>query len=589
MKLPHGLKAVADRIESRDGGHLAPATLAHALRGALDIDDVAPFVKFDSANYVRNLVTKNDRWELRLLCWRPGQSTTVHGHGTSACAFRIIRGSATETVLGERDRTWAPGAVVEESSSMLIHQVSNRQSDALVTLHAYSPPLPVDAPSKREGRSVVIIGGGFSGAALAYHLLLRGGPDLRITVVERGPWLGRGIAYGIDSSTFRLNVPASRMSIDPDVPDDFVAWARAKERPNAFLERAQYGQYVVSRIGRAIGGAKAKLRIFRGEAASVEQDGVRTTTGELLPADVVVVATGLTARVTASGLPDDARIIDAWDECGLTALPTDGRVLVLGAGLSALDVVALMNVRGFRGRLTILSRNGLLPRPHLDPLAFARPLPAEIANDAPKDLRGLIRWVRAVVEDGERRGEPWQLGIDSLRAHLPGLWSSLSADDRRRFIDKVRPFWEVVRHRAPTDSLRTIDRLRAEDRLELLAGKIAACEPDDDGLGVTIRLRGGGTRRERYAAIVRCVGPALRSSESNTPVLKSLFDAGVASSDAAGLGFATDAHGALIGKDGRSADRYFALGAHRRASMWESTSVPDIAVHARALAARIVT
>ena len=229
------LRAVMDELESaRD---LTPDVLSHALRHPVNIDDVAPWIHFNAQNYTRNLVAKTDRWELRLLCWRPGQSSSVHGHGRAACAFRILRGTATETVLGQRDRTFVPGNVVVETPANLVHQVSNRGSDPLLSLHAYSPPLPVDAPSPRGGREVVIVGGGFSGAAVAYHLLQRADRNLRVALIERGPWLGRGIAYGVDSATFRLNVPASKMSIDPEAPLDFVEWAGTQHDPHAFLSR----------------------------------------------------------------------------------------------------------------------------------------------------------------------------------------------------------------------------------------------------------------------------------------------------------------------------------------------------------------
>ncbi len=183
------------------------ATLAAALDNPLELDDVAKWIRFDPHNYVRSLVAHNDAWELRLLCWQPKQSTSVHAHGSASCAFRVVRGSALESVLGQRDRMWAPGDVVREGGDHLIHQVANIGADSLVTLHAYSPALQVDAPSAREGRNVVIVGGGFSGAALAMHLLRGGRDDLRITMIERGPWLGRGLAYGVESSVFRLNCP----------------------------------------------------------------------------------------------------------------------------------------------------------------------------------------------------------------------------------------------------------------------------------------------------------------------------------------------------------------------------------------------
>ena len=49
-------------------------------------------------------------------------------------------------------------------------------------------------------RNVVIVGGGVSGVAVAMNLLRRGNGDLHVDLVERTPWLGRGIAYRVDTS-----------------------------------------------------------------------------------------------------------------------------------------------------------------------------------------------------------------------------------------------------------------------------------------------------------------------------------------------------------------------------------------------------
>ncbi len=568
---------------------LSPAALAEALRPSLSIDDVAPWIKFDSHNYMRNLVDRGDRWEVRLLCWRPGQTTSLHGHGGSACAFRILRGSAVESVLGRRDRVWAPGDVVEESSVDLIHQVGNAAADPMLTLHAYSPPLPIDAPSKREGREVVVVGGGFSGIAMALHLLKRGDSELRVTLVERGPWLGRGVAYGVDSEIFRLNVPASRMSIDPEDPGDFVRWAGAESTPDAFLQRSRYGAYVVARFGEAIRAAKAKLRLVRAEAVGVEDARVRLADGRRLPAaEAIVLATGISPRVAPSELPDDPRIVDAWDECALATLPRAGNVLILGSGLSAIDVTTLLKAHGFQGTVTILSRRGLLPRPHLAELGVARSRSDRAIDDAPRSLRALLRWGRAFVADVERRGEPWQHAIDALHPHVTQLWRGLRPGDRARFVRTVRPYWDVLRHRAPFEAHALIERWRADGRLEIVAGSIAGCEPAPSALHVLLRLAGGATRPMRFDAIVRCIGPALGRSEADTPLVQALIASGRAAPDPAGLGIVTDEHGRVVDDEGRPSDRLLALGALRRASSWETTAVPDISVHAAALAKRIV-
>ncbi len=477
--------------------------------------------------------------------------------------------------------------MVEESSAH-IHQVGNAGADALLTLHAYSPPLPVDAPSRREGRNVVIVGGGVSGVAVALHLLRRGDEDLRITLVERGPWIGRGVAYGVDSEVFALNVPAARMSLDPERPDDFVTWAGAGATPTAFLSRARFGAYAVARFGEALRGSRSKLRVVRDAAVAVDARVVRLAGGGALPAEVVVLATGLAPRLAPSTLPDDPRVCDAWDECAIAALPREGRILVLGAGLTALDVVALLEAHGFRGDVTILSRRGLLPRSHLTKHGGVTPLPLGVVDAAPHDLRGLLRWGRAIVREHERRGEPWQHGIDALRPHVARLYRGLSPADRARFVRSVRPYWDVLRHRAPADTLALVDARRAEGHARVLAGRVVGSEATPDGIAVELELAGGPRRLERYDRIVRCIGPALEHAETDAPLVHDLITSGLAAADPAGLGIVTDETGRVVGPSGAPSDRIFAIGALRRASSWETTSVPDITAHALALAKHIV-
>jgi uncharacterized NAD(P)/FAD-binding protein YdhS len=434
-------------------------------------------------------------------------------------------------------------------------------------------------------RSVVIVGGGVSGVTVAIHLLRRGDAELRIDLVERGPWLGRGIAYRVDNPVFRLNVPAAKMSLDPARPGDFAAWAGVEGE--SFAPRATFGAYVLARFAEAVGASAAKVRVVRGEAVAVDDRRVRLSDGTELAADAVVLATGIEPRVAPSTLPADARILDAWDERGLAELPRDGRVLVLGAGLSALDVVALLQARGFEGGVTILSRRGLLPRPHLSPLRAATPLALDVVDAAPPDLRGLLAWIRARVRAHEARGEPWQLALDALRPHVTRLYRRLSPRDRARFVRSVRPYWDVLRHRAPADALGLVDALRRAGRLEVLAGRVVRCELEAGALDVELALVNAPARRERYARIVRCIGPALEPSEAETPLVRALVASGLATADPAGLGIVTDEEGRVVEASGAPSERILAIGAVRRASSWETTSVPDIAVHALALATRL--
>jgi uncharacterized NAD(P)/FAD-binding protein YdhS len=525
-------------------------------------------------------VIRTDRWDVRVACWSPGQSGSLHAH-VAASAFRVLRGVATETVVGKRDRRWTADDGVVEIGAGAVHQLANREAGRLVTLHA-SRAVAAVAPAP-AGHRVAIVGGGFAGIAAAFHLLRRGGTDLRVTVIERGPWLGRGVAYGVDSELFRLNVPASKMSIDPERPDDFVRWAGAEAAPNAFLSRSRYGAYVVDRLADAVRAGRGKLRVIRGEVAALDDDAVELVDGRRVPATSVVLATGLEPRLASSLLPRDPRIIDAWDERALATLPEHGRLLVLGSGLTALDVLAFLNARGFRGSVAIVSRRGLLPAPHTTSPSSLGPLGDTIAAGAPRELGALIRWVRTLVADATGRGARWQHAIDSLRPHVGRLWRALPPADRARFVRDVRPFWDVLRHRAPPDLHELVEHWRAEGRLERIAGSIARCVPMPDRLDVALRVANG-TRELDVDAIVRCIGPALSRAEADAPLVRNLIETHRAAADPAGLGIVTDEHGRVVGADGKPSANLFALGALRRASSWETTAVPELAAHAAALA-----
>lgn len=559
-----------------------PETLAAALRRHVTIDDVAPWVRFSDTSYVRALVAKGRTWELRVHSWKPSQTSSLHGHGAGACAFRIVRGSARELVLGERDRQWAPGDVVCEATPDLVHQVGSDAHDPLITLHAYSPALPEQPPDTR-GDAIVIVGGGFSGIAAAVHLLHRAHANLRVTVVEKGPWLGRGVAYGVDSKVFRLNVPASKMSLDHADPMDFVRWSRSEHAPHAFRSRSEYAHYVVERFGDAVRTSAGKLRVVRGDAVDVDDGAVVLADGTRLPARAVILATGLAPRLTPSSLPADPRIVDAWDECALACLPTSGTLLVLGSGLTALDVLAFLAARNFAGRVVLVSRRGLLPRRHLhasEPFEIVEP------DSAPSSLPAVIRWVRTQIELGRERGVPWQSVIDALRPHTRALWRSLSPDDRARFVRSIRPYWEVLRHRAPPDVDDLVTSWRSTGKLDLRAGSIARCDASGRQLEVTLRRADGSVETHACSAIVRCIGPALDHAETSTPLMASLIASGRAVRDPAGLGIVTELDGRVRSTPGTTPPM-FALGALRRASHWETTAVPEIVRDAAELAAAL--
>lgn len=144
------LCAYLDKLEAR-----APLAELTARLAQLTINpaELAPYLRYSSESYSRNLIRAGRMYNLLLLCWKNGQRSPIHDHKGSSCAVRIIEGVATETLFDFApnghvkpimSRDAIPGVTLG-SQDTDIHQVSNLQADGknLISMHIYSPPLLV--------------------------------------------------------------------------------------------------------------------------------------------------------------------------------------------------------------------------------------------------------------------------------------------------------------------------------------------------------------------------------------------------------------------------------------------------------------
>jgi predicted metal-dependent enzyme (double-stranded beta helix superfamily) len=110
---------------------------------------------FTGDDYARNLVCRTPSLELLVLCWRPGQTTTIHDHSGSLNAIRVFSGELTSRrfrpARGQPVGTGPVEATAEERLGPLdgltgidrdgIHQLANTSDENVVTIHVYAPPL----------------------------------------------------------------------------------------------------------------------------------------------------------------------------------------------------------------------------------------------------------------------------------------------------------------------------------------------------------------------------------------------------------------------------------------------------------------
>ncbi len=561
-------------------------SLAEALAGELDVDAVLARGELRDDRYTRVALHVGSTFEVRLLGWRPGQSSAVHGHGNANGAMRVLRGRVQERRLGLADRHLAEGdvAVVEPG---VFHQIGNVTDAPCFTLHVYAPPLPVDQPSPGAGRNVVIVGGGWSGVAVAVQLLARADASLRVTLVEQAGTLGRGVAYGAaEGSPHLLNVPAGRMGLDPAATDEFLAYARKRgvpAGPRSLLPRRLYGDYVLDRLAKAVAGSPGKLRLERARVADVvaTADGweVRLEDGRALPAEHVVLASGhgpahIPAALRAAGVP---MVLGTDLLVAPGTVTADERVLLIGTGLTALDVVGALDVQGHRGAIDAVSLTGRWPHRHLPTLAWDGPAVVVDPAALPDTADALAAWIQARIATARAEGVPWQAVVDALRPHIPSLWRRFSDDERRRFLGTYRGEWERMRHRAPASQVDLAERLEGEGRLQRGRGEIVGVAPSAGGWSVTVRS-GDETRTLEVDRVIVCTGPSSDPRSFGAP-WPSMLAAGTVEPDPHGLGI-------LAGEAGRVSGRVglWAMGGLLRPRDFESTAVPELARQAQGLA-----
>ena len=464
---------------------------------------------------------------------------------------------------------------------------------------------------------VVIIGAGFSGSLTAIHLLAEAGegqPPATVALLEKEPAaFGRGVAYGTPCSRHLLNVPAGKMGAFPERLEDFLHWLQAHPEETAavglgevsagsFVPRVLYGKYVSALLEAAVRRAGGRLRRVAGEAVDIipgvrpadDPWRVELADGRSLRAGKIVLALGTFP-------PGDPRLRDArfhrsprylyspWSAETHERLAAPGDVLILGSGLTSLDLLRTLRDRKREGVLHVLSRHGLFPRPHRGGLAAC---PAFLkAGELPGTVRTMLRLVRQQITAAEAAGGDWRAVIDALRPFTQEFWQGLSQAEQGRFLRHLRARWEPHRHRAAPEALAVKDALESAGGLICHRGRIERITEVDGGaaLEVTFQARGAQGKREtlRVNYVVNCTGPECNYHRLGDPLVANLFARGLARPDPLLLGLDVAGDGAVRDVHGVASRRIFTLGSPQKGRLLETTAVPELRVQARDLAVRL--
>ena len=629
-KAARGLEWLVEELDLIPG--VIDETTATRLLSLADLNpaEVTPYVRQRPDTYHRHCLARRENYELLVMTWAPGQSSAAHDHSGCLCGLKVIQGHLTERLFAS-----GPDGLVRESSTkpaatgallvdpgIVVHSLGNDTDALLVTVHIYSPPLPeirryavsseapreifVRAPHK-DAKVIVIIGGGFTGTMTLANFLRLGATaknPLHLVMVDRQAAFGEGVAYRTNDAQHLLNVPAGRMSAWPDRPDDFLAFARTRDasfQPGDFVPRKLYGHYIRETLFDAARqcGDHISVELIRDEAARLVPRAqgrwqITTAAGKSLDAELLVVALGhrppddpLAGQWTG---PRHRFVCDPWAALVLNQISPGEPVLLLGTGLTAVDAILTLNRHERTAPIIAVSRRGLMPLAHIAPPAPAADisdLTARWLDPAGKlTALGLVRDLRIKIAAAKNVGLDWRQVIDGLRPSIAQLWQRLDRPERKKFLRRLRSFWEVHRHRMAPNIAETIAALRHKGALEIMAGALQCAVADKNGIDVTIATRseGGSKKTIRVSWVINCSGPGVHNRHTTHAVLRPLLEQGIICEDELHLGLLTDPVGRALDKKGRPLPTLLVAGTLRKSTLWESTAVPELRQQAQSAA-----
>lgn len=448
-------------------------------------------------------------------------------------------------------------------------------------------------------KRITIIGGGASGTLLAINLLgYDGDRRLEINLVEKRSFIGRGVAFSTEHDIHLLNVPATKMGAFADDAEHFYKWLADNGHsyePSSFVPRKLFGTYLRECLEKAHANKEPNvtLNIFDDEAVDIAFDETKAQvilrSGDILYSEKVAIAFG-------NFLPPHPSVEDKsftasqkyfqnpWNSGVFEKIEPEDSVLIIGTGLSMVDVAMQLDKLGHRGELNAISTRGLLPAVHK--LGFTYPSFYEEIKSFSR-ITDLLKAVRSHTEKAVANGSDWRAVIDSLRPVTQEIWLNLPLAEKKYFMQHLSRYWNVARHRMPPEAAGILDELRGTGQLQILKGRLQAIKTTGGRFDIHYRTVG----ENNYVtsdAIINCIGSESKFDQLDSLLVKNLLASGYIRCDDLRFGLDATPEGELLSRSGYSNGVLYTLGTALKGILWESTAIPEIRVQARDLADRLI-
>lgn len=426
-----------------------------------------------------------------------------------------------------------------------------------------------------------IVGGGYSGALLAIHIA-KLSPSTQISIIDPNGF-GKGIAYSTPYDYHLLNVPAGNMSAFEDSQQDFVTWLETNNisNPSAigepleeqFISRRVYGNYLMHLIENAVKDSQ-NIKLISDEATKLIEDSlqchIELRSGQSLTCDKAVLAFGNSVPDSvfpfANDISEGSIINNPWDWQKIKDIPKRAQVLIIGTGLTMVDVVLSLSNSNYQGQITALSRHGFIPQAH-----NLKEEPS-IWDKTPETVREFLEIFRQRQSD-----QSWRGLVDGLRGKTQSIWYNLPIKEQQRFLRHLRVYWDVHRHRIYQPIHSHLTQMMHDKSLKIHSGRVTSIVKETQHLNIQYR-----PRHKRYLKtieadiIVNCIGPNSDYTKLKHPLLESLKTQGWLNACPLRLGIKVNKQGALLNQQEQASKKLYSLGPPTKGIFWEIIAIPDI-------------
>ena len=100
-----------------------------------------------SNNYSKELVYRNNNYELFVITWMPKSKSKIHNHSKNGCLFKILDGKLIEDWYTNNNikfitrNYYNNNEINYISNENYFHKIFNNSNEKTISLHLYSPPL----------------------------------------------------------------------------------------------------------------------------------------------------------------------------------------------------------------------------------------------------------------------------------------------------------------------------------------------------------------------------------------------------------------------------------------------------------------